>query len=44
MTADMFTARYADSIFNEDHFPTLGGGCTKKNAEKFHGVLKASIP
>src|SRR3954468_12328392 len=24
MTGDLFTARYADSIFNEDHFPALG--------------------
>jgi len=22
----LYTARFADSIFNEDHFPTLGGG------------------
>jgi hypothetical protein len=25
MTGDFFTARYADCIFNEDHFATLGG-------------------
>jgi hypothetical protein len=25
MTEDLFTARYADCIFNEDHFSTLGG-------------------
>ena len=24
-TGDLFTARYADCIFNEDHFPALGG-------------------
>jgi len=26
LTGDVFTARYADSIFNEDHFLALGGG------------------
>jgi hypothetical protein len=25
MTGDLFTARYADCIFNEDHFLILGG-------------------
>jgi hypothetical protein len=25
MTGDLFTARYADCIFNENHFPALGG-------------------
>jgi hypothetical protein len=25
LTGDLFTARYADCIFNEDHFLTLGG-------------------
>jgi hypothetical protein len=25
MTEDLFTARYVDYIFNEDHFPDLGG-------------------
>jgi hypothetical protein len=25
LTGDLFTARFADCIFNEDHFPTLGG-------------------
>jgi hypothetical protein len=25
-TGDLFTARYADSIFDEEHFPALGGG------------------
>jgi hypothetical protein len=25
-TGDLFTARYADSIFDEDYFPALGGG------------------
>ena len=44
MTEDLFTARYADSIFNEDHFLALGENCTKINAKKFHGVLRASSP
>jgi len=26
LTGDVFTARYADCIFNEDHFLVLGGG------------------
>jgi hypothetical protein len=25
LIGDLFTARYANCIFNEDHFPTLGG-------------------
>jgi hypothetical protein len=25
LTRDLFTTRYADYIFNEDHFPSLGG-------------------
>jgi hypothetical protein len=25
LTGDLFTARYADCIFSEDHFPALGG-------------------
>jgi hypothetical protein len=25
MTGDLLTARYADCIFNEDHFAPLGG-------------------
>jgi hypothetical protein len=25
LTRDLFTTRYADCIFNEDHFPALGG-------------------
>jgi hypothetical protein len=35
-TGDLFTARYADRIFDEEHFPALGEDCTLiiKNAEK----------
>jgi hypothetical protein len=25
MIGDLFTTRYADCIFNENHFPALGG-------------------
>jgi hypothetical protein len=25
LTGDLFTSRFADCIFNEDHFPALGG-------------------
>jgi hypothetical protein len=25
LTGDLFTARFADCIFNEEHFPVLGG-------------------
>ena len=32
-TGDMFTARYADSIFDEEHFPTLGKGLYLINKE-----------
>ena len=31
LTGDLFTARFADCIFNEDHFPTLGGDLYHKN-------------
>ena len=30
ITGDPFTARYADYIFDEDHFPALGGNKNKK--------------
>jgi hypothetical protein len=30
---DLFTARYTDSIFNEEHFPALGGGLYINNKE-----------
>ena len=30
MTGDLFTAWFADCIFNEDHFPALGGGIVPK--------------
>ena len=32
-TGDLFTARYADSVFDEDHFPALGGGLYLKSKE-----------
>jgi hypothetical protein len=32
-TGDLFTARYADSIFNEEHFLALGGGLYPDNKE-----------
>jgi hypothetical protein len=31
---DLFTARFADYIFNEDHFPTLGGELYQKECQK----------
>ena len=34
MTGDLFTARYADSIFNEDHFPALGGEMYQKECRE----------
>jgi hypothetical protein len=34
LTGDLFTARYADCIFDEDNFPALGETSTKKNAKK----------
>ena len=30
---DLFTARYADSIFDEDNFPALGGELYLNNKE-----------
>jgi hypothetical protein len=32
-TRDLFTARYADSIFDEEHFSALGGGLYLNNKE-----------
>ena len=32
-TGDLFMARYADSIFDEDWFPVLGGGLYLKTKE-----------
>jgi hypothetical protein len=35
LTRDLFTTRFADSIFDEEHFPALGETLsTKKNARK----------
>jgi hypothetical protein len=31
LTGDLFTARYADCIFNEDHFPAVGGDSKYQN-------------
>jgi len=31
LTGDLFTARYADCIFDEDHFPALGGDTKYQN-------------
>ena len=31
LTGDLFMARYADYIFNEDHFPALGGDFKYQN-------------
>ena len=40
ITKDQFTTRYADCIFDEDHFSTLEGDKNQKlkNAKKFHGM------
>ena len=34
MTWDLFTARFADCIFNEDHFPGLGGELYQKECQE----------
>jgi len=34
MTGDLFTARFADCIFNEDHFPALGGELYQKECHE----------
>jgi hypothetical protein len=36
LTRDVFTARYADCIFNEDHFSALGGGI--ENQKQCHEI------
>jgi hypothetical protein len=42
-TGDLFTVRYADCIFNEDHFPALGETTnTTKNAKKSIGMPQTS--
>jgi hypothetical protein len=39
LTGDLFTAHYADCIFSEDHFPTLGGKLYHiNNARKLTGI------
>jgi hypothetical protein len=34
LTGDLFTARFADCIFNEDHFPALGGELYQKECQE----------
>ena len=34
MIGDLFTARFADCIFNEDHFPALGGELYQKECQE----------
>ena len=34
LTWNLFTARFADSIFNEDHFPALGGELYQKECQE----------
>ena len=34
LTGDLFTARFADCIFNEDHFPALEGELYQKECQK----------
>ena len=34
MTWDLFTARFVDCIFNEDHFPALGGELYQKECQE----------
>jgi hypothetical protein len=38
MTGDLHTARYADCVFDEDHFPALGGRGILKNVVKLNGM------
>jgi hypothetical protein len=45
LTGDLFTARFVDCIFNEDHFPALREIIsTKKNTGKLTGMLKVFPP
>jgi hypothetical protein len=39
-TSDLFTVRFTDCIFNEDHFPALGS----MMAGKLFGMIKSSYP
>jgi hypothetical protein len=34
LTGDLFTTQFADSIFNEDHFPVLGGELYEKECQE----------
>jgi len=34
LTGDLFPARFADCIFNEDHFPALGGELYQKECQE----------
>ena len=34
MTGDLHTARYADCVFDEDHFPALGGDTHPEEYQK----------
>ena len=45
LTGDLFTARHADCIFEEDNILALGGDiCTKLNARKFNGLSHVFNP
>jgi hypothetical protein len=46
MTGDLFMTRYADCIFNGDHFSTLGGENLNiiQNARKKIGMINPSDP
>jgi hypothetical protein len=45
LTGDLFTVRFADYIFNEDHFPALGGIINlSMMAKKLIGMTSLSYP
>jgi hypothetical protein len=45
LTGDLFTAHFVDCIFNEDHFPTLGGIISlSMMAGKLIGMTSLSYP
>ena len=43
LTGDLFTARFADCIFNEDHFPALGGELYQKECQEIDWDAKSIL-
>jgi len=39
LMGDLFIARFADSILNEDHFPALGGELYQKECQEIDFIF-----